>query len=85
VGGYLLYNTVRKTATAAIDQAKEVGEASSFLSGYYAEKASDYISSALTLDEFDSKYRHQMDYMDDEQYKRWKAAVQAGQIKNHFK
>ncbi|KZM43082.1 hypothetical protein OA92_09990 [Marinomonas sp. SBI22] len=85
VGGFVLYQSARKAATEVIETTKEVGEASVFLGEYYLEQASDYVSSALTLDEFDSKYRHKMDNMNDEQYQRWKTAVQAGEIQNHFK
>ncbi len=75
---------VYKKAGEFVETVGEVGESAVYLGGYYGNKAIDEIDNFFTLDEFDKKYRNQAHLMNDEQYARWKKAVQSGQIPNSF-
>ncbi len=84
LGAWFIYNRAARVVNDTIETAGEVGEAVGFLGEYYLDQAVGYVSSALETDLFDKKYRHQLPLFNDEQYERWKAAVQAGQIENNL-
>lgn len=81
---------------AADDAIDVAGDATKFVLG---EPTANYLSSVADAfgsfwewsglgsvgDKFDLNYRDQLPHLSDEEYQRWKTAVQAGEIDNPFK
>lgn len=81
---------------AASDALDVAGDAATFVvgeptanaikeTGGYLSQLWDWIGVSDVQDKFDLNYRDQQPNMTDEEYQRWKTAVQAGEIENKFK
>ena len=98
---YKAVTTVTKKVSGAVDYVKNdaagdaidaAGDVGTVVLG---EPTANYLSSVAEFwewsglgsvgDKFDINYRDQLPNLNDEEYQRWKTAVQAGEIDNPFK